>query len=287
MADNNNNNGKTELADSAIPEHAVTKVDSSAEPKPPKIVLSINAHPDDQEFSVGGTLAKWARTGTFIVTVVITSGDAGSNDRTEMTMTKTKLAELREVEQRNACAVLGVQETVFLHYGDGTLQPTLDLRRDLTRLIRKYKPDMVICGDPTARFYGNSYMNHPDHRAAGDAACDAVFPSAGTRFIFPELLTEGYEPHEVSRVFLHGSEKNDAWVDISETLEIKCRALKQHSTQLGDWDPLERMKEWAAEDGKEKGLPAAESFRVMVLKEEKPEEEEKREEKPEFAEAEL
>lgn len=282
-----NKNGKTELADSAIPERAITKVDSAIEPKPPKRVLCINAHPDDQEFTVGGTLAKWARGGAEIVTVVITSGDAGSNDRTEATMNKTRLAALREVEQKNASAILGVQETVFLHYADGTLQPTIDLRRDLTRLVRKYKPDAVVCGDPTTRFYGNSYMNHPDHRAAGDAACDAVFPSAGTRFIFPELLAEGYEPHEVSRVFLHGSEKNDAWVDISETLEIKCRALKQHPSQLGDWDPMERMKEWAAEEGKEKGLSAAEAYRVMVLKEETPQAEEKRQEDPNFAEAEL
>jgi LmbE family N-acetylglucosaminyl deacetylase len=285
MADNNN--GKTELADSAIPERAITKLDADIEPKPPRRVLCINAHPDDQEFTVGGTLAKWARGGTYVVTVVITSGDAGSNERTELTMTKTKLAEIREEEQRNASAVLGVQETVFLHYGDGTLQPTLDLRRDLTRLIRKFKPDAVVCGDPTARFYGNSYMNHPDHRAAGDAACDAVFPSAGTRFIFPELLAEGYEPHEVSRVFLHGSEKSDVWVDIGETLEIKVRALKQHVSQLGDWDPLERMTEWASEEGKEKGLALAESYRVMVLKEETPQAEEKRQEQPEFAEAEL
>lgn len=285
MADNNN--GKTELADSAIPERAITKTEASVEPKPPKCVLCINAHPDDQEFTVGGTLAKWARGGTQIITVVITSGDAGSNERTEATMTKTRLAELREVEQRNACALLGVQETIFLHYGDGTLQPTIDLRRDLTRLIRKYKPDAVVCGDPTVRFYGNSYMNHPDHRAAGDAACDAVFPSAGTRFIFPELLAEGLEPHEVHRVFLHGSEKNDAWVDISETLEIKCRALKQHVTQLGDWDPLERMTEWAKEEGKEKGLQAAEAYRVMILKEETAQAEEKREENPNYAEAEL
>lgn len=280
-------NGNTQLADSAIPERAMTKTGASIEPKPPKCVLCIHAHPDDQEFTVGGTLAKWARGGTEIITVVITSGDAGSNERTEMTMTKTRLAELREVEQRNASALLGVRETIFLHYGDGTLQPTIDLRRDLTRLIRKYKPDAVVCGDPTVRFYGNSYMNHPDHRAAGDAACDAVFPSAGTRFIFPELLAEGYEPHEVHRVFLHGSEKNDAWVDISETLEIKCRALKQHVTQLGDWDPLERMKEWAADEGKEKGLPAAEAFRVMILKEETAQAEEERKKQEEYAEAEL
>ena len=286
MADTNNN-GKTELSDSSIPERVVIKVDGKQEPKAPKRVLCINAHPDDQEFSVGGTLAKWARAGTEIITVVITSGDAGSNDRTDVTMTKTKLAEIREVEQRNASTVLGVQDNVFLHYGDGTLQPTLDLRRDLTRLIRKYEPDAVICGDPTARFYGNGYMNHPDHRAAGDAACDAVFPSAGTKFIFPELLMEGYEPHEVSRVFLHGSEKADVWVDISETLEIKVRALRQHLSQIGDWDPLERMQEWAKDEGKDGNVPYGESYRLMILKEEKPEEEEKREEKAAFAEAEL
>lgn len=281
------NSGKTQLADSAIPERAVTKMDSNQEPPTPKSVLSINAHPDDQEFTVGGTLAKWARQGAYIVTVVITSGDAGSNERTPPEMTKTQLAALREVEQRNACAMLGIQETVFLHYPDGTLQPTLDLRRDLTRLIRKYQPDAVVCGDPTARFFGNSYMNHPDHRAAGDAACDAVFPSAGTKFIFPELLAEGYLPHDVSRVFLHGSEKSDVWIDVSETLELKVRALKEHVSQLGDWDPMEMMQEWARDEGKERGIPFAESFRVMILKEEKAEQEKEREAKHEFAEAEL
>jgi LmbE family N-acetylglucosaminyl deacetylase len=280
-------NGQTQLQDSAIPERAVNKMDAAQEPPAPKRVLCIHAHPDDQEFTVGGTLAKWARAGAEIVTVVITSGDAGSNEHTPADMTKTKLAEIREVEQRNACAVLGVHETVFLHYPDGTLQPTLDLRRDLTRLIRKCKPDAVVCGDPTARFFGNSYMNHPDHRAAGDAACDAVFPSAGTKFIFPELLAEGYPPHQVSRVYLHGSEKPDVWIDISETLEIKVRALKQHVSQLGDWDPLERMQEWARDEGKERGIPYAEAFRVMILQEEKPEEQQEREAKHAFVEAEL
>ncbi|MDL1896153.1 PIG-L family deacetylase [Anaerolineae bacterium CFX7] len=270
-------NGKTRLADSAIPERAVTKIDSTQEPKTPQRVLCVNAHPDDQEFTVGGTLAKWARAGAEIITVVITSGDAGSNEHTPADRTKTELAALRETEQRNASAVLGVRETVFLRYPDGTLQPTLDLRRDLTRLIRKYKPDVVVCGDPTTRFFGNSYMNHPDHRAAGDATCDAVFPSAGTKFIFSELLAEGYMPHEVSRVFLHGSEKNDVWIDVHETLEIKVRALKQHVSQIGSWDPSEMMQEWAREEGKEKGLDAAEAFRVMVLKEDKTAEDSARE----------
>ncbi len=281
------NNGQNELPLSAMPERGIVHADTNAEPKTPKRVLCVNAHPDDQEFTVGGTLAKWAQAGAYIVTVVITSGDAGSNARTETTMTKSHLAEIREVEQRAASEILGVKETVFMHYRDGTLEPTIDLRRDLTRLIRKYKPDVVVCGDPTARFYGNNYMNHPDHRAAGDATCDAIFPSAGTRFIFPELLAEGLEPHEVERVFLHGSEKSDTWIDISSTLNVKVRALHKHVSQIGDWDTTERMKEWAADEGKEKGLAAAESYRVMILKEDTPQAQEQREEQHEFVEAEL
>lgn len=280
------NDNKTELSDSAIPERALMKVKANEEAKPPKRLLTIHAHPDDQEFTVGATLAKWARMGTEIITVCVTSGDAGSNERTDPQMTRAELARIREEEQRAACAVLGVQETVFLHYPDGTLQPTIEMRRELTRLIRKYKPDAVMCGDPTVRFYGNSYMNHPDHRVVADVACDAVFPSAGTRFIFTELLDEGLEPHQVSRVLLHGAEKPDVWIDVTETLEIKVRALKQHKSQLGDWDPLERMKEWAREEGQARGIAFTEAYRLIVLKEEEPQEEAAREEKPEYAEAE-
>jgi LmbE family N-acetylglucosaminyl deacetylase len=159
-----------------------------------------------------------------------------------------------------------VKETVFLRHPDGELQPTLALRRELTRLIRKYKPEAVICGDPTARFYGNSYMNHPDHRAAADAACDAVFPSAGTRLIFTELLAEGWEPHNVQRLYLHGSEKPDTWIDISGTIDVKIRALRCHRSQVGEGADLDqRMREWAEEDGKPRGMKYAEAYRVMVL----------------------
>jgi LmbE family N-acetylglucosaminyl deacetylase len=276
----------SELSDLSIPERGKAKLNSRGEPKPPRVLLSIHAHPDDQEFTVGGTLAKWASMGTEIVTVCITSGDAGSNEHTPPTMTKTELIPIREREQRAACRVLGVKDVVFLHYPDSRLVPTIELRRDLTRAIRKYKPDAVVCGDPTVRFYGNSYMNHPDHRVAGDVACDAVFPSAGTKFIFPELLEEGLEPHQVSRVFIHGSEAPDTWIDVSSTLEVKVCALLQHASQLGPWDPHERMKEWAHDEGKEHGLEFAEAFRVMVLKEEEAVEQEARQELPEYAEAE-
>lgn len=258
-----------QLADQSIPERAVTKADALKEPPAPKRAMAIHAHPDDQEFTVAGTLAKWARAGCEIVTVCLTSGDAGSNEKTHPNMTKITLARIREEEQRNACNVLGVQHVEFLHYSDGILQPTLELRRDLTRLIRQYKPEVVVCGDPTVRFYGNSYMNHPDHRIAADVALDAVFPSAGTRFIFPELLIEGLEPHEVRKVFIHGSEKGETYIDISGVLDVKIAALKEHKSQLNDWDPTEMMRDWAKDEGKGQGLEAAEAFRVMILKEDK------------------
>ena len=146
--------------------------------------------------------------------------------------------------------------------------PAWSCAATLTRIIRKYRPDVVVCGDPTARFFGKGYMNHPDHRVAADVACDAVFPSAGTRLIFPELLKEGYEPHNVKYVYLHGSDKPDTWIDISTTIELKVEALRQHKSQLGDWDVDKGMRDWAAADGKDQGLAYAEAYRVMILVEE-------------------
>jgi LmbE family N-acetylglucosaminyl deacetylase len=237
----------------------------TAEPKPPQRVLSIHAHPDDQEFTVAGTLAKWARAGATVVTVCITSGNAGSNESTPPTMTRAALAPIREEEQRQACRVLGISEVVFLGYEDGILEPSIALRRDLTRVIRRYRPDAVVCGDPTMRYYGNAYLNHPDHRVAADVALDAVFPSAETRLIFPELLDEGLEPHHVGRVYIHGSTRPDVFIDIAEVLDVKLAALREHKSQMGTWDPSEMIRQWAAEQGKRKKLKAAEAFRRMVL----------------------
>jgi LmbE family N-acetylglucosaminyl deacetylase len=237
----------------------------------PTIAMSIQAHPDDQEFTIAGTLAKWVRHGCQVISVIVTSGDAGSNDPTKAASYKPVLAHLREDEQIAANLILGITETSFLHYPDGELEATLPLRKDLTRLIRLYKPELVVTGDPTRVFYGSDYINHPDHRAAALAAVYATFPSAGTRLIFTDLLDEGFEPHNVTRLYLHGAEKPDTWVDTSETIDLKIAALKKHASQLGDWDPANMMREWAAETGKEKGLKAAEAFKVMTLVEEKPE----------------
>jgi LmbE family N-acetylglucosaminyl deacetylase len=235
--------------------------------KNPRVVLSIHAHPDDQEFSVAGTLAAWRQAGAAVYSIIITSGDAGSNDPQYDEKYKPELAKIREKEQRAAGEIIGVNETIFLRYPDGTLQPTLELRRDLTRLIRHYKPDAVVTGDPTVRFSGN-YINHPDHRVAADVAIDAVFPSAGTRLIFPELLHQGYPPHNVKYLYIHTNEKSDTWVDISATIDTKVQALRMHKTQLGDWDPDKMIHEWASATGKEHGMAYAEAYRRIVLIEE-------------------
>jgi LmbE family N-acetylglucosaminyl deacetylase len=240
-------------------------VKPAAEPPAPRRVLSIHAHPDDQEFTVAGTLAKWARAGSEIVTVCITNGDAGSNDSTPADMTRERLAEIRRDEQRAACRVLGIAHVEFLGYEDGVLQPTIALRRDLTRLLRRHRPDAVVCGDPTVRFYGNRYMNHPDHRVAADVALDAVFPSSETRFIFAELLDEGLPPHHVRAVWLHGSDAPDTFVDIADVLDVKLRALREHRSQMGPWDPAEFITGWAREQGARRRLRAAEAFRRIVL----------------------
>jgi LmbE family N-acetylglucosaminyl deacetylase len=250
-----------------VPERGRPAPRAAPEPAAPARVLSIHAHPDDQEFTVAGTLAKWARAGSAIVTVCITSGSAGSNDSTPHAMTRESLAPMREQEQRDACRVLGIPEVVFLGYEDGQLEPSIALRRDLTRVIRRHRPDVVVCGDPTVRFYGATYLNHPDHRAAASAALDAVFPSAETRLIFPELLDEGLAPHKVQAVFIHGSERSDTFIDISGVLDVKLAALREHRTQIGAWDPTEMITGWARLQGRPRRLAAAEAFRVMRLHE--------------------
>ncbi len=237
----------------------------------PKIAMSIQAHPDDQEFTVAGTLAKWAKAGCQIVSVIITSGDAGSNEPGKGAVFKAELAVLREAEQCAANALLGIQQTIFLHYPDGELEPTMALRKELTRIIRQVKPEAVVIGDPQTVFYGNGYINHPDHRAAAQAALYAVFPSSETRLIFTDLLEAGYEPHKVKRIYVHGAEKTDTVVNITMTINAKIAALKKHASQLGEWDPEKMIRDWATEEGKKKKYKYGEAFKVMINEDDQPE----------------
>lgn len=224
----------------------------------PESAMVIVAHPDDAEFTVAGTVAAWTRAGCRVTYVVCTDGNAGSH---EPGMTREKLAEIRRAEQRAACATLGVSEVVFLGYDDGQLQPTLDLRRDLVRAIRQFKPEVVITGDPTSVFHGDRYVNHPDHRAAAQAALDAVAPASHMPLLWPDTGP----PHRVRQLYIRGNDEPNVWVDITETIGQKIDSLKHHASQMGDWDPTDMVKEWSAETGKEKGMAHAEAFRVITL----------------------
>jgi LmbE family N-acetylglucosaminyl deacetylase len=232
-------------------------------PTPGKVMVIV-AHPDDAEFSAAGTIAKWAREGHEIVYVLCTSGDKGTSDRS---ITPAQLAEIRQVEQRNACKVLGVSEVVFLGYEDGVLLSTLELRRDLVRQIRRFRPDRVVCQDPTSRWSGQQYLNHPDHRAAGDAALDAVYPSARDPHVFTELLAEGLEPHKVAEVYIITRENADLWVDITDTLEAKIGALQEHASQIRDRQALVAgwVREGAARQAEGQGMEFAEGFKYVKL----------------------
>ncbi len=235
---------------------AQTQADST-----PKRVLAIVAHHDDIEFGVAGSIARWVRAGAQVTYCIITDGASGSN---APDADLDVLVQQRIQEQEDAAAKVGVQDVRFLGYRDGVLQPTMELRRDLTRIIRDIKPDRVICQDPTTVLVEQWYINHPDHRAAGEAALYAVFPSAETRPIFPELLAEGYEPHKVSELYLTLSMHPDTFVDISDTIEQKVEALLCHTSQVGE-DAAKWVREWNAENGKKAGCAYAESFRVMRL----------------------
>ena len=228
----------------------------------PDSAMAIVAHPDDIEFSCAGTLARWAKAGSRIAYVLCTSGEVGI---AEVGMSKSKAAEIRETEQRNAADIVGAQEVVFLREPDGMLQATLKLRKKLIREIRRFRPEVVVCGDPTIVWAGDSYINHPDHRAAATAALDAVFPAAGQPNLFEELNEEGISAHKPRKVYVTSWTQTDQYINITGTLDIKVAALRAHESQMKDWDPEPRIKEWAAERAKGKEMTYAEAFRVVTL----------------------
>jgi LmbE family N-acetylglucosaminyl deacetylase len=232
-------------------------------------VMVIVAHPDDAEFMCSGSIARWVSEGREAVYVLVTSGDKGTSDPD---VVPSELAVLREQEQRNACAVLGVKTVEFLRYEDGMVQNDLRLREDIVRLIRRHKPSAVVCQNPTVRWSGN-YVNHPDHRNTGDAVMDAVFPSARDVHMFPHLaLNEGLGAHIVEHLYLGArGALADVKVDISKTIEQKVAALKAHASQIPDPSAAfdERIKGLAASVGAESGFAYAESFKYFYLGEDK------------------
>ncbi len=225
----------------------------------PARILVVVAHADDIEFGCAGSVAKWIREGAKVTYCIVSDNGAGSN---EPGVVREELVRRREAEQRAAAAVVGVSDVRFLGYPDGELEPTLTVRRDITRLIREVRPQRVICQNPTTVFVGDWYINHPDHRAAGEATLYAVFPSAGTRPIFPELLEEGYQPYDVKELFLTLNMDPTHYVDITGAIDLKIEALLCHQSQV-DEEAAKYVRERNASIGEKAGVPYAEAFRVM------------------------
>lgn len=228
-------------------------------PLVPKIVLGIAAHPDDLDFGASGTMAGFAKAGAEVHYLILTDGSKGSADRK---MLPAELVKIREAEQRDAVKIIGGKSVQFLGYPDGGLEVTLELKKQIAKVIRAIKPDVVITMDPSMLYSAKrGFINHPDHRAAGQATLDAVFPLARDHLSFPELYAEGYEPHVTPTVLLINFDKRNFAIDITETFETKIAALKAHASQVSN---LDEVRGWltamSSEVGQEYGCKLAEAF---------------------------
>ena len=231
-----------------------------------KRAMVVTAHPDDAEYGCSGSVAKWTRMGWEVVYVLCTDGSKGTEDRE---ISSESLAELRAEEQITAGKTLGLKTVEFLGYPDGYLEPTLEVRRDISRQIRKHQPDVLITTSPTRDLLNSTYIGHPDHFAAGEAALSAVFPSARDHLTFPELFyDEGLEPHKVREVWVMSFGDNaNFWNPLTEEdVDLSIAALKQHTSQVDDPEQSGKwMKSRRAELGKKIGAEYAESFRKFTL----------------------
>ena len=243
----------------------MTEAYANKEPAVPQREMVIAAHPDDIEYLAGGTVAKWVRAGSVVRYVMVSTGDAGIYGPG---MTREKAARIRESEQRSAAKVIGVERVVFLWYHDGEVEPTLKLRRELVREIRLFKPDTVICFDPT-HVYFRGYINHPDHRAVGQASLDAVTPLPFCPLVFAgseELRGKALEPHHVKDVLVMFPLDPNTWIDISDTIDLKIESLRQHVSQFPDGQKVERtLREMGARNGADMDISYVEPFRRIVL----------------------
>jgi len=223
--------------------------------------MVITAHPDDSEFGAGGTVAKLVREGKLVTYCILTNGNKGSSDRQ---MAPERLVKIREEEQRNAARVLGVETIDFLGFPDCELEDTRASRMAVTAAIRRHRPDLVITQNPhRTKLLGAS---HRDHRVAAGIALDCVYPLARDHMAFPELIAQGIEPHKVKEVHMMWWENPEATVDISDTMDLKIKALACHVSQLKDMAAVEkRVRERGAELGKPKGYAYAETFEQIVI----------------------
>jgi LmbE family N-acetylglucosaminyl deacetylase len=227
----------------------------------PERALVVVAHPDDIDFGMAGTIATLTRAGAEVAYCLVTSGEAGPPDDAD----RDELRVRREAEQRSAASVVGVPDVRFLGYPDGRVESTLALRRDISRVIRDVRPDLVIA-QGSDRDWDRMYYSHPDHLAVGEATVSAVYPDSRNRWSHTELLDEGFEPHAVARMWLHGLEPN-LFIDITDVIDLKVRALLSHESQVGARDGItDLIRNWGANNAELAGWPAgrfAEGFREI------------------------
>jgi LmbE family N-acetylglucosaminyl deacetylase len=226
-------------------------------------VLCVMAHPDDVDFGCAGTVAAWSKAGIEVSYCIITDGDAGGFDPS---VPRTQIAGIRRAEQTAAASEVGVTDLTFLGYPDGRLEVTMDLRRDISRVIRQVRPDRVVCQSPDRNFQ-RIFASHPDHLAAGEATLCAVYPDSRNPFTFTELVDEGLEAWTVREVWMNAMQSPNRFVDITDTVDRKLAALRCHVSQLPDEEAtLERVRQWVTATAKAADLPdgsAAEGFFVI------------------------
>lgn len=226
-------------------------------------ILVCLAHPDDPEFFLGATIARWVKEGHWVGYFILTNGDKGYPDPDA---SSEVISAIREKEQKAAAAVLGVKDIIFHGSPDGLLVPTLEIRREVVRQIRFFKPTILVGCDPTNYFPNENYINHPDHRAAGQIVLDAVFPAAGNAHFFPELRKEGLEPHSVKEVWLSLTQQANTILDVTTEWETKIRALHEHYSQIADHDAFDvRMRSRQTEDSTEEAPRFEERFRRIIF----------------------
>jgi LmbE family N-acetylglucosaminyl deacetylase len=227
----------------------------------PASALAIYAHPDDPDVSCGGTLARWASVGTAVTVCICAEGDKGSLDPT---VDKAALVSRRRGEVQAAGAMLGVRGHEFLGYGDGELEDDAQLRGQLVALIRRLRPEVVVCPDPTAVFFGQQYANHRDHRVVGWATLDAVAPAAANPHYFPAAGPA----HQPAALYMSGTLEPDVWVDITGVVERKAQAVACHASQVGEPGEWLRtvVRQRAEAGGRRAGVHYAEGFRRLVLR---------------------
>jgi LmbE family N-acetylglucosaminyl deacetylase len=223
-------------------------------------ILVILAHPDDPELFCGATIARWISAGHTLSYCLLTSGDKGHSDSS---LTPQQVSEVREKEQLDAARVLGVKSVSFLRYPDGYLVPDIKIRKDVVRVIRQQRPDILVSCDPTNIFPGDAGISHPDHRAAGQIVVDALFPAVGNPFFFPELkVEEGLEPHQVKELWLSVTGQPNLILDVTDHWEDKIGALQAHRSQVGDPEKFaERMHSRRASDSSVETPRYEEKFR--------------------------